>query len=186
MQTSRHASLLLCGALLLLIGCGRSDVGAAPEPTPAAQPKPGHLDHALPKLATVKLWLGSNELAAEVARTASEIQTGMMFRTNVAETDSMLFVFQQAFRVAFYMRNTKVPLSCAYIDLDGAILELHDLKPLDETPVEAGTDKVQFVLETSQGWFQRHNVGVGTVVRTEHGALRDLNWVTLRPARNRQ
>ena len=185
MKTMRHATLLFCSALLLLIGCGRNDAGAAPETTPKAQLKPGHLDHALPKLATVKLWMGSNELAAEVARTATEIQTGMMFRTNVAETDGMIFIFQQAFRVAFYMRNTKVPLSCAYIDLDGTILELHDLKPLDETPVEAATDKVQFVLETSQGWFQRHNVGVGTVVRTEHGALRDLNGAPLRPASGR-
>lgn len=185
MKTLRHAPLLLFGALLLLAGCGRSNVETAPAPTPPTQPKPGYLDHAQPRLATVKLWLGSNELAAEVARTAVEIQTGMMFRTNVAETDAMIFVFPQPFRVAFYMRNTKVPLSCAYIDLDGTILELHDLKPLDETPVEAGTDKVQFVLETSLGWFQRHNVGVGTVVRTEHAALRDLNWVTLRPARSR-
>ena len=71
------------------------------------------------------------------------------------------------------MKNTTVALSAAYIGLDGTILEIHDLIPLDETPVEANTDQVQFVLEVPQGWFQRHNLPVGTVVRTPIGSLRE-------------
>jgi uncharacterized membrane protein (UPF0127 family) len=95
----------------------------------------------------------------------------MMFRTEMAENEGMLFVFPEPYRVAFWMRNTLLPLSCAYIDPAGVILEIRDMKPLDETSIQAASDKVQYVLETKQGWFERNRVGVGTVVRTERGTL---------------
>lgn len=178
---------------LVLSGCRRPASGvSAPEPSnnaataaTAAHERPPHLDHAQPRLPTLKLWLGDQELDTEVARAPLELQTGMMFRTNMAENEGMLFVFGRGHRAAFYMRNTRVPLSAAYIDPEGAILELHDLKPLDETPVEAASDRIQFVLETPQGWFQRHNVAVGAVIRTPYGALREVNWATLKRARAR-
>jgi uncharacterized membrane protein (UPF0127 family) len=69
------------------------------------------------------------------------------------------------------MRNTLIPLSCAYIDTEGQILEIHDLKPRDETPVEAASANVRYVLETKQGWFDRNKIGVGTLVRAEAGSL---------------
>lgn len=130
-----------------------------------------HLDHAQPKLKTLKLWLGDQEIAAEVALTITEISTGMMFRTNMAENEGMLFVFSQPHQASFYMKNTTVPLSVAYIDPEGAILEIHDLKPLDETPVEAKSDQVQYTLEMTQGWFARHRIAPGAVIRTEFGKL---------------
>jgi hypothetical protein len=134
-------------------------------------PQRPHLDRAQPRLPIVRLWLGAQELAAEVARTQTQVATGMMFRTALPENEGMLFVFTQPHRAAFYMRNTTVPLSCAYIASDGTILEIHDLKPLDETPVEAASDQVQFVLEVNQGWFARNKVGVGTTIRTDTGSL---------------
>ena len=128
---------------------------------------------AQPKLQTMKLWLGTEEMVVELALTQLQVQTGMMFRTNIAENEGMLFVFQMPYRAAFWMMNTRVPLSAGYIDPDGVLLEIHDLQPHNTNSVAAATDRVQFVLETSQGWFQRHNVGVGTVVRTEHGSLQE-------------
>jgi uncharacterized membrane protein (UPF0127 family) len=101
------------------------------------------------------------------------LQTGMMFRTNMTENEAMLFVFAQPHRASFWMKNTLIPLSCAYISRDGVILEIHDLKPRDETSVVAESDAVRFVLETKQGWFQRNNVGVGAFVRSETGSLMD-------------
>jgi len=169
--------------LLVISGCSKEPSGPGEAPAPA--PRSGPLSHAQPKLPTIKLWLGDQELIAEVARSMVELQTGMMFRTNLAENEAMLFVFPQPHRASFYMRNTTVPMTAAYLDLEGVILELHDLKPLDEKPVEAATDRVQFVLETRQGWFGRHNVAVGALARTQHGALRELNWDTLRPLRRR-
>jgi uncharacterized membrane protein (UPF0127 family) len=72
---------------------------------------------------TIKLWLGPQELTAELAMTIPQIMTGMMFRKEMAETEGMLFVFGRAHQASFYMRNTLIPLSCGYIDPEGAILE---------------------------------------------------------------
>jgi uncharacterized membrane protein (UPF0127 family) len=119
----------------------------------------------------MKLWLGAEEMAAELALTGLQQQSGMMFRTNLAENAGMLFVFPMPQPVAFWMKNCPLPLSAAYIDPDGLILEIHDLQPQNTNSVVAASDRVQFVLETSQGWFGRHNVRTGMVVRTEHGTL---------------
>jgi uncharacterized membrane protein (UPF0127 family) len=131
------------------------------------------LDHAQPKLRTMKLWVGTEEITAELALTATQIATGMMFRETMAEDEGMLFVFGTPHRTSFYMKNTKIPLSGAYIDTNGVIAEIVNLKPLDETPVEAASDNIQYVLEVNQGWFQRHNIGAGTVIRSERGSLPD-------------
>jgi uncharacterized membrane protein (UPF0127 family) len=95
----------------------------------------------------------------------------MMFRKEMNENEAMLFVFAQPYQASFYMRNTLIPLSCAYIDTEGQILEIHDLKPMDETPIEAASANVRYVLETKQGWFERNKIGVGTLVRAETGSL---------------
>lgn len=150
--------------------------GSAAKPAVAApaQPLNGPLDHAQPKLPTVKLWMGPLELEAEVAARPVEIMTGMMFREKMEDTEGMLFVLPGSpRRASFYMKNTKVPLSCAYIDMSGQILEIHDLKPLDETPVESTAEAISFVLEVPQGWFARHKIEVGTLIRTDRGTLRE-------------
>jgi len=85
--------------------------------------------------------------------------------------EGMLFVFSQPHRAQFWMRNTLLPLSCAYIDSEGTILELHDMKPRDETPIPAASDQVQYVLEMNKGWFERHNVTPGMLINTERGSL---------------
>jgi uncharacterized protein len=126
---------------------------------------------AQPKLPTLKLWVGTNEVTGEIAQTPRQIQTGMMWRTNMAEMEGMLFVFPQPHQVAFYMRNTLVPLSCAYIDAEGTILEIYDMKPRDETPIPSKSDQVQYVLEMRQGWFERHGVKAGVAISTERGTL---------------
>jgi uncharacterized protein len=108
---------------------------------------------------------------AELATTHAQIQTGMMWRTNMAEMEGMLFIFAQPHQVAFYMRNTLVPLSCAYIDAEGTILEIYDMKPLDETPIPSRSSQVQYVLEMNQGWFARHGVRPGVAVSTDRGTF---------------
>jgi uncharacterized membrane protein (UPF0127 family) len=127
---------------------------------------------AQPKLQTIKLWLGPEELATELALSGLQQQTGMMFRTNMAENEAMLFVFPYPHQASFWMMNTYVPLSAAYIDPEGVILEIHKLEPLNTNAVEAATDRIQYVLETTQGWFDRHNVRTGMVVRSEYGPLK--------------
>ena len=159
---------------LLFASCEhKKDLAQQPPPPLATNPPHLYLDQAQPRLPTIKLWLGAQEMVAEMALTQTQVATGMMYRKEMGTNDGMLFVFPRSHRTAFYMRNTVVPLSAAYIDPEGTILELHDLKPIDETPIEAGSDNIQFVLETPQGWFKKNNIGVGTVIRTERGSLQE-------------
>jgi hypothetical protein len=156
-------------ALALLAACGKP--ATSTNSTPEIDPVRGHLNHAQPKLPTVKLWLGSEELITEIARTPVQIATGMMFRTNMAENEGMIFVFDRPGPKSFYMRNCTVPLSAAYIQPDGVIAEIVDLQPGNEVGVESKSGNLQFVLEVPQGWFARHNITTGAVIRTEHGSL---------------
>jgi len=121
----------------------------------------------------MKLFVGPETIVAELCLTEVQIGTGMMFRKEMAENDGMLFVFSRPHRTSFYMRNTTLPLTAAYIDSEGAILELHDLEPLNETPVPAASDNVQYVLEMNRGWFKRHNIAVGAVIACDAGKLKD-------------
>lgn len=160
----------------LLVGTGcrqSSQTGPAPATSRPPLGPMYHLDHAQPKLPTLKLWLGDQEIVAEVALTQTQVATGMMFRQTLAENEGMLFVFGYPHRTSFYMKNTTVPLTAAYLDPEGTILELHDLQPLNESSVEAQSDQVQYVLEMKQGWFKRHGVAPGAMIRTEFGKLAD-------------
>ena len=159
--------------LLALAVCGGCAGGCHKPAPPATEESPSQKlpTAAQPKLQTMKLWLGAEEMNAELALTGLQMQTGMMFRTNLEENAGMLFVFPMPHRASFWMKNCPLPLSAAYIDPEGVILEIHDLQPHNTNSVEAASDHVQFVLETSQGWFGRHHVTPGMVVRTERGTL---------------
>lgn len=158
----------------LVSGCDK----AAPPP-PAAAPAAATRDpnemseptEAQEHLRTVRLWLGPAEVNAEMALTPKQEQTGLMFRTNLAENDGMIFAFPRPVQASFWMKNCTLPLSCAYITPNGAIAEIHNLEPNNTTPVVASSPNIQYVLEVNQGWFQRHGVTAGTFVRTEHGPL---------------
>jgi len=161
--------MLLAIGMTFWTGCKKPP--EAPRATDEIDPVHGHLLHAQPKLPTLKVWLGDQELITEIAREPVQAATGMMFRTNMLENEAMLFVFPNAAPKNFYMRNCVVPLSAAYIAPDGTVLEIVDLQPGDERGVPSRSSNVQFVLEVRQGWFLRHNLSPGAVVRTEKGSL---------------
>jgi uncharacterized protein len=123
------------------------------------------------KLSTMKIYLGAETLDAELALNREQIETGMMFRTNILDTDSMLFDLRIPQRASFWMMHCPESISAAYISPDGMIQEIHHLEKNDTNAVLAATDNIRFVLETSEGWFARHNVNTGMVVRTEKGSL---------------
>ena len=99
----------------------------------------------------------------------------MMFRTNVTDESAMLFVLPEPIRApyGFWMTNCPVSLSAAYIGPDGVIEEIHHLEKNDSTPVVATNDNIVFVLEVNDGWFARHNINPGTVIRTDKGSLQE-------------
>lgn len=167
-------SFALALLAVALAGCKKPQQQAAASATsaPPALITTPYLLHAQPRLQTIKLFVGKEELSTELAMKPVEIFTGMMWRTNMPENEAMLFVFPTAEPRAFYMRNTLVPLSLAYIDPEGVIQETHDLQPREETSVPSKSENIQFVLEVPQGWFKRHNIQTGTVVQSQFGELK--------------
>lgn len=137
-------------------------------PKPTVQPSTGL---AQPRLETIKLYLGATELTAEIADENPERQAGMMHRTSMPETEGMLFVFPYPHRAGFWMKNTTVPLSIAYIDPASRVIEIHDLQPGDTQPVESRSARVQYALEVNQGWFTRNGIKPGAVIATDLGSL---------------
>jgi len=153
------------------MGCHRSDSGTTA--TANAAVDDGTPTQAQGKLRTIKLWLGAEEMTAELATTLQEIRTGMMFRTNIDENAGMLFVFSSPHQAEFWMKNCPLPLSAAYIDPSGKILEIRKLEAFNTNSVVAKTDRVQFVLETKRGYFDKKKIGPGVVIRTEQGTLQE-------------
>ena len=162
--------VILCGLILagVLAGCKPATPPAAPTDAESLNLLP---THAQPKLPTLKLYLGAETLDAELALTPRQEQTGMMFRTNILETDAMLFDLRFPQRADFWMKNCPESISAAYITPDGLIQEIHHLEKNDTNGVIASRDDILFVLETKDGWFARHNIGVGTEIETEKGSL---------------
>jgi uncharacterized membrane protein (UPF0127 family) len=157
-------------AAIVFVGCNHTPTATSV----VASSPPSLPTQAQPKLPTIKLWMGSEEINAELALTEQQQQTGMMFRTNRLEDSAgMLFVFPGPWQANFWMKNCPVPLSAAYIDANGVILEVVALHAQETTGVVAQTANVQYVLEMNEGWFQRHNIGPGTLIRTEKGSFRE-------------
>ena len=157
---------------LVMVGCQKAATAPSTNTASEIDPHYGHLLHALPKLPTIKLWLGDQVLDTEIAARPLEIATGMMYRTNMPENTAMLFVFPDAAPRSFYMRNCFIDLSGAYMSPGGEILQLIEMKKHDETPINSRADNIQFVLEVPAGWFARHNIKPGAVALTERGSLR--------------
>ena len=167
-------SFTLLLALALLAGCSKATPPAS-TPTPSAPPPVANSEptHAQPKLPTMKLYLGAETIDAELALAFDEVRCGMMYRTNIQETDAMLFNLRYPQQANFWMKNCPESISVAYITADGVIQEIHHLEQNDTNGVVAARNDILFALETKEGWFTRHNVGPGTLIRTEKGSLRE-------------
>ncbi len=164
----RFVMISLLGAAAMT-GCQR-DAAAPPPGGMAGHPLP---TQAQPKLPTIRLWLGAEEVSTEMATTDIEQETGMMFRTNLPENAGMIFVLPTPQYASFWMTNCPLSLAAAYIDAQGEIAEIHELRANDTNSVVSKSPNILFVLEVNQGWFTRHHIVPGTIVRTEAGTLRE-------------
>ncbi|MFQ3671453.1 MAG: DUF192 domain-containing protein [Verrucomicrobiia bacterium] len=116
-------------------------------------------------LPVVELRIGSSLLRAEVAEKPGDQARGLMFRERLAPDAGMLFVFAEGRRASFWMKNTQLPLSIAYLGRDGTILEIYDLEPFNETPVVSRSEAVWFALEVNRDWFRARGIQPGEKVR---------------------
>ena len=148
------AFLLTFTAFLGFLACDGPP--AEPEPTPV-----------LPtRTITVTSEGGSSAtITVELATTPQERSTGLMHRSFMAEEKGMLFLFPgtQTATHGFWMHNTLIPLTIAYLDDEGRIVAMRDGQPLDDTVLEPGAP-YRSVLEMNQGWFERHGMGIGSIV----------------------
>ena len=111
-------------------------------------------------LARTKLSAGMHLLDVQVAQTNLERQTGLMYRKEMPQHEGMLFVFEQPASQCFWMRNTLLPLTAAFVADDGTIVNLADMKPLSDDS-HCSAKPVRFVLEMNQGWFAKRNIQAG-------------------------
>ena len=116
------------------------------------------------RLAQIRLNAGIHNINAEVAATPEQREIGLMFRTSMPAGDGMLFVFERPSKQCFWMRNTLIPLSVAFLDDDGSVVNIEDMKPrtLDS---HCSTQPVRFVLEMNEGWFAKRGIRAGSRVR---------------------
>ena len=117
-----------------------------------------------PRLPTVALTAGMHRIEAEVARTPVQTSTGMMFRTEMADHEGMLFVFDDVAPRCFWMRNTLIALSIAYIADDGSIVNLADMQPRSDAS-HCSEKPVRYALEMRQGWFAKRGIKAGFRLR---------------------
>lgn len=112
-------------------------------------------------LPRTELRAGMFRIDAQVAARFHERQTGLMHRKSMPQHEGMLFVFEQPGVQCFWMKNTLLPLTAAFVADDGRIVNLADMQPLDETS-HCSAEPVRYVLEMNQGWFQSRHIKTGT------------------------
>lgn len=138
---------MIKGILLLLFALASVDALACP------------LD-----LAKKSLTIGDQELTVEIAKTQTERACGLSQRESLAANQGMLFVFPQPHALQFWMKNTFIPLSIAFIDADGTIIDIQDMTPQQRYPRYVSPKPVRYALEVNQGWFAKHDICIGTKV----------------------
>ncbi|MFH1287421.1 MAG: DUF192 domain-containing protein [bacterium] len=116
------------------------------------------------KFAEQRISINGNILIVEIADTPKKRQEGLMYREKLDWDEGMLFIFEIPYYYAFWMKNTKIPLSLAFIDQEFKITEIVDLEPMDTT-LAVPSQKISYVLEMNKGWFKKNNVKVGDAVK---------------------
>lgn len=115
-------------------------------------------------LRSVELGMGMYRIQAEVADTPAARAWGLMHRRQLAPHAGMLFVFDIADKHCFWMKNTLLPLSIAFIGDDGKVVNIADMQPGSEDN-HCAAKPVRYALEMNQGWFRSKGFGAGSVVR---------------------
>ncbi|MGS0755493.1 DUF192 domain-containing protein [Roseateles sp. GG27B] len=116
------------------------------------------------KLPAITLGAGMHLIHAEVAQSPEQRATGLMNRPTMASSDGMLFVFEEASEQCFWMKNTLLPLSIAFIADDGSIVNIADMKP-QALASHCSAKPVRYALEMNQGWFAKRGIKAGTKLR---------------------
>jgi uncharacterized membrane protein (UPF0127 family) len=119
---------------------------------------------AAAELVTTPLTIGTHKLTAEVATTPAQMQTGLMNRFSLKPDHGMLFVYERPQALSFWMRNTYIALSIAFISADGTILNIEDMQPQTDDP-HWSKGPALYALEMKKGWFAERGIVPGNTVK---------------------
>ena len=112
---------------------------------------------------TISLTAGIHVIKAEVAARDAERQQGLMNREKMGANEGMVFLFEAPASVCMWMKNTLIPLSVAFIDESGKIVNIEDMQP-QTTDSHCAKKPVRYALEMNQGWFKQKNIKPGTKI----------------------
>ena len=115
------------------------------------------------KLPTIALNAGMHVITAELANTPNQRTIGLMFRKSMGPNEGMLFVFEEASEQCFWMKNTLIPLSIAFIADDGAIVNIDHMAP-QTLDGHCSAKPVRYVLEMNDGWFAKRGIKAGSKI----------------------
>jgi len=110
-----------------------------------------------------QLAVKGKKIRAEVVQTEEEKAKGLMFRESLGKDDGMLFVYDREAVLTFWMKNTPIPLSIAFMDQRGKIVDIQDMEPFS-LQTHASILPAKYALEMNQGWFKRNGIKMGDVV----------------------
>lgn len=125
----------------------------------------------LPK---ITLHIGKATLETEIASTREQQERGLMYRQKLGDNEGMIFLLPTVTTATFWMKNTLIPLSIAFLDKNGVILEIHDMKARDETITRSESNQVAYALETNLHWFALNGIKPGDKVMPPPGTLAQL------------
>lgn len=134
---------VVAAALLSLVACGAGAQNA--------------------RFPTIQLSAGMHLIQAEVAATDPQRQQGLMFREKMANNHGMVFVFDQSNPQCMWMKNTPLPLSVAFLDADGKIINIEDMQP-KTLESHCSAKPAKYALEMNLGWFKQKNVKPGSAI----------------------
>lgn len=157
----------LAAALSLLISCGNHQAKA-----------PGVPANALGPLHSIECVIAEQNVVIELAITPSEQRQGLMYRESMPDNHGMLFIYQKPQYMAFWMKNTKIPLSIAYIREDGIIGNIEDMEPhhgpFDPVTNYRSNYKSLYALEMNQGWFETHGLKPGDRLQLPYDEIQTM------------
>lgn len=131
--------------------------------TPFAWSQLSTADEPQMNLNRVALSIGMHRIDVQLALSPEQRQIGLMWRKAMPTHEGMLFVFEQPSQQCFWMKNTLMPLTAAFIDDDGTIVNLVDMKPQTLDP-HCSAKPVRYVLEMNAGWFAKKNIKAGSKI----------------------
>ena len=115
-------------------------------------------------LLKIPLYINHREIWVEVAKTPEERAKGLMERKQLGQDEGMLFIFEKEDYHGFWMKNTLIPLSIAFMDREGRIVKITDMKPLTLESHDP-PKPILYALEMKKGWFSANAIKVGDIVR---------------------